>query len=162
MDVETETEAMRTAKLQLLRDPDIQPTEDVIANALGEAYGAYGQFINELTNHDIQIEWRYYTDGKAWLAKGLDRWTGVRGGKHETTIFWMSIWDGFFKVSFFIPEKIRAEAHSLPLADKIKLLIADSKQMGTKFKYFPLVFDLCSDEMLESVFTLVDFKIRNK
>jgi len=38
-----------------------------------------------------------------------------------------------------------------------QIMIADSKQMG-KLKYFPLVFDLCSDEMFEAVFSLADFR----
>ena len=36
-------------------------------------------------------------------------------------------------------------------------MIAASQQMG-KLKYFPLVFDLHSDEMFEAVFLLVDFR----
>lgn len=142
---------------QLLRNPDIQPSSDVIAKALGESNNAYTKFVGELASHDIHLEWRYYNDGKAWLAKGLFKWTGVRGGQKETTIFWLSIWDGFFKVTIYIPEKARADVLNLPLDNEVKLMIADSKQMG-KLKYFPLVFDLCSDEMFETIFPLVDFK----
>lgn len=148
---------METNKEQLLRNPDIQPTSDVIAKALGEAHIAYIKFIKELDSHDIQLEWRYYTDGKAWLAKGLYKWTGVRGGQKETTVLWLSIWEGFYKVTIYFPEKVRVDVLSLPLDNEIKLMIADSKQMG-KLKYFPLVFDLCSDEMFEAVFLLADFR----
>ena len=147
---------METNKEQLLRNPDIQPSSDAIVKALGEASNAYIKFINELVSHDIQLEWRYYTDGKAWLAKGLYKWTGVRGGQKETTIFWLSIWDGFFKVTIYFPEKIRFDVYNLPIDEKVKEMIADSKQMG-KIKYFPLVFDLCSHEMFETIFSLVDF-----
>lgn len=66
-----ETEEMKSTKQQLLRNPDIQPTNDVISKVLGEANNAYIKFINELGGRDIQIEWRYYNDGQAWLAKGL-------------------------------------------------------------------------------------------
>jgi hypothetical protein len=83
---------------QLLRSPDIKPSSDVVAKALGEANKAYIKFVNELANHDIRIEWRYYCDGKAWLAKGLYNWTGIRGGQNETTVFWLSIWEGFFQL----------------------------------------------------------------
>lgn len=148
---------MKTAKEQLLRNPDTQPTSDVIANALGKANNAYIKFINELASRDIQLEWRYYNDGKAWLAKGLYRWTGARGGRNETTVFWLSIWPGFFKVTLYVPEKARADVSGLPLDHEVKRMIADSKQMG-KMKYFPLVFDLCSDERFESVFSLADFR----
>ena len=65
------------------------------------------------------------------------------------TVFWLSIWEGFFKVTIYIPEKARADIFSLPLDDEVKQMIADSKQMGEKLKYFPLVFELHSDEMFE-------------
>lgn len=149
---------MKSTKQQLLRSPNIQPTSDVIAEALGEANNAYIKFVNELASHGIELEWRYYNDGKAWLAKGLHKWTGVRGGQNEVTAFWLSIWDSFFKVTIYVPEKARTGALSLPLGDEVKRMIADSKQMGKKLKYFPLVFELHSDEMFELVYTLADFR----
>ena len=148
---------MKINKEQLLRNPDIEPSSDVIAKALGESNNAYVKFINNLASHDIHLEWRYYNDGKAWLAKGLFKWTGVRGGQNETTVFWLSIWDGFFKVTIYIPEKARADVLSLPLDNEVKLMISGSQQMG-KLKYFPIVFDLCSDEMFETIFLLADFR----
>ena len=84
-------------------------------------------------------------------------WTGNRGGQNETTVFWLSIWDGFFKVNIYVPEIARADLLILPLDNDVKQTIADSKQMG-KLKYFPLVFDLYSDEMFEAVFILADFR----
>ena len=156
----SETEVMKSTK-QLLRNPDIDPSSEVIAKALGESNKAYIKFINELANHDIQLEWRYYNDGKAWLAIGLYKWTGVRGGQNKTTVFWLSIWDGFFKVTIYFPEKSRADVLSLPLDNEVKLMISDSRQMG-KLNYFPLVFDLRSDEMFEAVFMLSDFRKSKK
>jgi len=148
---------MKTAKEPLLRNPEIQPTRDVIASALGEANNAYLTFIDQLTNNDLQLEWRYYNDGKAWLAKGLYNWTGARGGQKQTTVFWLSVWNGFFKVTIYIPEKVRADLLRLPLGDDVKQLVNDSKQMG-KLKFFPLVFDFCSEEMFEEFFTLAEFR----
>jgi hypothetical protein len=148
---------MLPVNMQLLRDPAIVPSSDVISDALKEAYNAYMKFVSELENHDVHMDWRYYTDGKAWLAKGLHHWIGVRGGQKETTIFWLSIWDGFFKVTFFISEKVRVNALALPLDNVVKQMITDSKQMG-KLKFFPLVFDVCSDERFEDICSLVNFK----
>ena len=148
---------MEMNKVQLLRNPDIQPSSDVIAKALGESNNAYIKFLGELAGHDIHLEWRYYNDGKAWLTKGLYKWKGVRGGQNETTVFWLSIWDGFFKVTIYIPEKARAEVLNLPLANEVKQKIAASKQMG-KLKFFPVVFDLYSDEMFDAAFLLSDFR----
>ncbi len=142
---------------QMLRNPEIEPSDEVIANALGEANKAYETFINALNGYDIQLEWRYYKDGKAWLAKGLFRWIGVRGGQKVETVFWLSVWKGFFKVTFYFPEKVRMGVLNLPLDPETRGMIEASQQMG-KLKCFPLVFDLSSDEKFESLFMLLDFK----
>ena len=152
-----ETDGIKSSGQQL-RDPGVSPTDEVIARALGEAHNAYIQFVRELVDHNIQLEWRYYNDGKAWLAKGLCRWTGIRGGQKETTVFWLSVWDGFFKVTIYIPEKYRADILSIPLDDKVRQMVGDSDQMGNRLKFFPLVFPLFSDEMFEAVFLLAEFR----
>ena len=152
---------------QLLRDPNMEPTNEIIADALGEANGAYLKFTEGLKSRDINLTYRYYTDGKAWLGKGLYRWTGARGGQNEVTAFWLSVWGdpsragGFFKVSIYIPEKARADALRLPVSDDIKRMIDSSNQMG-KLKFFPLIFDMRSDELADEVYTLIDFKKRIK
>jgi len=142
---------------QLLRNPAIELTNEVISEALGSANAAYVRFIEGLTNHNIQVEWRYYNDGKVWLGKGLYKWTGVKGGQKEVTAFWLSVWDGFFKVTIYVPAKARADAMNLPLDDRVKSMIAESNQMG-KLKFFPVTFSLDSDELFDDVYTLVDFR----
>ena len=60
-----------------------------------------------------------------------------------------------------MPVKSRGEVNLLPLENEVKQMVAGSKQMGNTLKYFPLVFNLDSDQMLEAVFTLIDFR-RNR
>lgn len=141
----------------LLRDSSIEPTRDIIAEGLGAANSAYAKFIDGLKSHDIQVDWRYYNDGKAWLGKALYKWTTTRGTQKEMTAFWLSIWKGFFRVSLYIPERVRADVLKLPVDDEIKKMIEDSKQMG-KLKYFPLIFDLRSDELFDEIYTLANFR----
>lgn len=154
--------ATEQSHLQLLRDPAIEPTSDVLAQALGKSNDAYMKFVNKLAGHDVELVWRYYTDGKAWLAKGLFKWTGVRGGSKEMTVFWLSIWEGFFKVTVFVHEKHRAELLKLPLPADVTRMIVDAKQMGERLKYFPVVFDVRSDELFGALFEIVNFKKRLK
>ena len=142
---------------QLLRNPDIAPTSEVIAEALGSANAEYVKFMDGLPHHDVEVAWRYYNDGKAWLGKGLYQRTGARGGQKEITVFWLSIWDGFFKVTFYIPEKARAEALSLSIDEGVNHTIAAAKPLG-KLKFFPLTFDLKSDESFDDLYTLVNFR----
>jgi len=142
---------------QLLRDPDIEPTDEVIAAALDAANSAYAAFIEGLKKHDLEVEWRYYNDGKAWLGKGLYKWTTSRGTNKEMTAFWLSIYNGFFKVTIYIPEKVRAQALALPLEEEIKEMIKSAKRIG-KLKFFPVTFDLRSDELFKDLYTLADFR----
>ena len=142
---------------QLLRDVNIGPTREIVADGLGLANAAYTGFVKEFEDHDVQLEWHYYNDGKAWLGKGLYKWSTIRGTQKEITVFWLSIWDDFFKVTIYIPEKNRQEALNLPLNDEIIKIIKESKPMG-KLKFFPLIFDLRSDDLFSEVFTVIDFK----
>jgi len=142
---------------QLLRSPDIEPTSEVIAAGLGSANSAYVQFIGELGDHEINLQWRYHTDGKAWLAKGVYERIGPRGGRKEMTAFWLAIFEGFFKATVYTPEKAPAAALRLPLDDEVKQMISDAKQMG-KMKIFPLTFDLYAEELLDAVYALIDFR----
>lgn len=153
----SKTKGMKPTKEQLLRDPNTHPTKEVLSEILGQAYAAYVQFVSRLARHEVQLEWRYYTDGKAWLGKGIHKWVGARGGQKEATVFWLSIWDGFFKVTVYIPEKARASLLSLPVDVEVQQMAEDSSQMG-KLKFFPLTFEMHSDERLETIFTIVDFK----
>ncbi len=154
-------ESSKTIKKQLLRDSTIFPTEKVLQTALNDVYCVFQQFIIQLEKLDIQLTWKYYTDGKAWLGKGLYSWNKVRGGTSETTIFWCSIWEDVFKITFYYPEKYRKEVLALPLSNKTRIKVSNSKQMG-KLKFFPLVFDIDSITMFNDIFTLVNFKKKIK
>jgi len=144
-------------EIQLLRDPAVEPTSELIAEGLGAANGAYVRFIEGLESHNVELTWRFYNDGKAWLGKALHKWTTSRGTPKEVTAFWLSIWDGFFKLSFFIPEKARFDVLALPLSDEVLDMIEQAKQMG-KLKFFPLVFSVSSDKLFDDLYTLVDFR----
>ena len=142
---------------QLLRDQNIEPTEDVIADCLGQANTTYVRFLEEIEKIDIQVDWRYYNDGKSWLAKALYKWVTSRGTQKETTACWLSIWDGLFKVTIYIPTKHREDALSLPLSDEVKTMVAEAQQIG-KLKFFPLIFDIDSEELFKDILALVEFR----
>jgi len=147
------------ADQQLLRDPNIPLTDETLAAALGDRQKTFSKFTERLKSSDVVIEWRYYNDGKAWLGKGQYKWTTPRGANKETTCFWFSVWDGFFRVTVFVKESVRAEAQNLPVSKAVKKEIAEAKQIG-KLKFFPIIFVVRSDEILDDICTLVDFKKR--
>jgi len=135
-----------TEKKQLLRDPDIHPTNNVLSELLGDGYEGYTAFLEMLANLEIKLEWRYYFDGKAWLGKGLYQWKTKRGSEKEKTVFWLSAWEGFFRVGFFFSEKARAGLQDLSIGESVKKKIECVQQMG-KLKFSPLIFDIASAKL---------------
>lgn len=144
---------------QLLRDPNIVPTVEVIADGLGTTNNVYIKFIDELKKYDISLmEWRYYNDGKAWLSKGEYKWTTSRGTNKVKPMFWLSIWDGFFKVSFFFSEKTRDQLLSLSISEGTKEMIKSIKPNGDKMKFLSIIFDVDNVKQFNDIFVLSQFR----
>lgn len=133
-------------KEQLLRNPEVYPSDEVIAAALGDSYKAYTAFTQKLPDSGIAPEWRYYNDGKSWLCKGVYK---------KKTVFWLSVWDGFFKVSLFFTEKTRVGIAELPVNEDIKTQIANEPARG---KLIPLLLDVYSQPQLDNAITLMSYK----
>ncbi|OCN05508.1 hypothetical protein A4S06_08635 [Erysipelotrichaceae bacterium MTC7] len=144
---------------QLLRDPNVEPTDELIADGLGEANNAYKKFINDLKEQSVFLmDWRFYNDGKAWLSKGEYKWITKRGTNKVKPIFWLSIWEGLFKVSFLFAEKTRDELIQLPLSEDTKSLIENTKPNGKSMQYLSVIFDVKNDSVLNDIYTLVKFR----
>ncbi|WP_368742722.1 DUF3788 family protein [Enterococcus casseliflavus] len=146
-------------KKQLFRDKNVKPTEQLIAESLGEGYVIYQRFIETLENEGISLmDWRYYQDGKAWLSKGEYKWTTTRGTNKVKPIFWLSMWEGFFKVSFHFSEKVRTQLLSLPVSDETKETILKAPTNGTKMKFFSVIFDVANDVPLIDIYQIAEFR----
>lgn len=140
---------------QLLRDSNVTPTDIVISEGLGDANKVYIKFIKELKQQDITLmDWRYYNDGKAWLSKGEYKWTTPRGANKVKPLFWFSLWEGFFKVSFFFSDKLRTELQELPISQDVKDTITSAKSMGKSMRFFSLVIDVSDEKQLADVYIL--------
>jgi len=144
---------------QLLRNPEITPTSEIIAKGLDGAYNAYTRFVKELEDYGITLmDWRFYNDGKAWLSKGEYKWITLRGANKVKPIFWLSIWSGFFKVSFFIGSDIQGELLALPISQNTKEQIKDAKPMGKTMRFLPIVFDISDEGQLSDLYILSEFR----
>lgn len=147
---------------QLLRNPDIEPTFEIIASGLGKINSVYTEFIQKLKEYDVSLmDWRFYNDGKAWLSKGEYKWTTARGTNKVKPLFWLSIWEGFFKVSFFFSAKIQDELLNLPVSEEAKSVIKNAKPMGKTMRYVPVIFDVNKDKQLDDLFVLMVFRKDN-
>ena len=133
----------------LLRDPEVFPSDEVLKDALGDTgYKVLKSFTGTITNEEYGLitEWRFYNDGKAWLCKVQHK---------KKTVLWLSVWEGFFKVSFFFTEKHLEAIAALDISDTIKEDFAKAKPTG---RLIPMILDITDKEQLDDLLTVVRFK----
>ena len=131
-----------------LRDAEIFPSDRVLKDTLGDVYDVLESFLATITNEAylLSFEWRYYNDGKAWLCKVQHK---------KKTILWLSVWEGFFKVSFFFTEKHLEAIAALDISEAIKTELASAKTVG---RLIPMIFNINNANQLEELRTVVRFK----
>lgn len=136
----------------LLRDAGIDPTNEVLEKALGKTvFGVYTELIAMATTEfDIEPQWRFYNDGKAWLCKAVNK---------KKTIFWLSVWEGSIKLSFFFTEKTRGGIAELAINKEIKDNFEKAEQTG---KLVALILDITKKEQLKDVREIIGYKKKLK
>jgi hypothetical protein len=133
---------------QLLRDQHTFPSTEVLKNALKDSYEVYEELIQTITNtqYGLTIEWNYYKDGKAWLCKVQYK---------KKTIFWLSVWDEFFKTGFYFTKKNSSGVVALDIKKSLKEKLISNKSIG---KLIPLTIDLNKKAQLKDVLTIIEYK----
>jgi len=91
-------------------------------------------------------EWRYYNDGKAWLCKAVFK---------KKTIFWLSVWDGFFKAGFYFVERHCPGIYELAVDDSIKQELKKAKPFGT---LYPVGLTISKSEQINDLLALIQYK----
>ena len=134
---------------QLLREQKIFPSKEVLKQLLGQVYDVLESVETQLTQDEFALtfEWHYYKDSKAWLCKVSHK---------KKTVFWLSVWDGFFKTSFFFLER-HIEGIAALQIDENRFTV--EKEWG---KMIPLIFNICKQEQINDLLKVVEFKKRAK
>lgn len=132
----------------LLKEPEIVPTKEVLAKVLGRSYSAFDALITTITDPEFGLipKWNYYKDGKAWLCKVQYK---------NNTVFWLSVWDKYFKTGFYFTEKNAGGIDRLDIDPGIKKNFKSSKHIG---KLIPLVIAVHKKEQLDNVLKIVAYK----
>ena len=136
-------------EIQLLRDPEVKPTEQIIRDIYDDKlFGVYKELYKTITNPELELspEWNYYRDGKAWLCKVIYK---------KKTVFWLSLWDKLIKTSFFFTEKTRGGVMELPISEKIKHDFQEVKNTG---KLFALIMDINTKEQIKDFVEIIKYK----
>lgn len=132
----------------LLREKAEPPGDKSINDALKDAYPVFVQFIETINRDEYGITgtWNFYKDGKAWLFKAS--WK-------NKTIFWLSVWDGFFKVGFYFNDKNGAGIPGLPIDLSLKELFLNTPPIG---KLRPLTINVTERIQLDDLLRVVMYK----
>ena len=132
----------------LLNDKGEYPDDAVLARHLGRAKAAWDAFTAGAAERfpDATLEWRYYNDGKAWLCKLV---------RKKKTVCWISIWNRFFKTTFYFTAKSDKDIEKLPIASELKDSYRAHETIG---KLKPLTIEVKTRKALEPVFVLVKYK----
>lgn len=131
---------------QILSNPDIYPDENVLALELRESYNVFSTFLASLEDYKINLEWHYYKDVKGWLGKAVTK---------KKTVFWLSVWEGYFKMNFYFTDKTRTGIADLPVAEEIKEMAANNEEQK---KYININFDISNEAQLRDVYTIISYK----
>ncbi len=131
---------------QLLRDPNLYPGEDVLQAALGGSAPAWKAFLARLDACGLTLEWRFYDDGKAWLAKGQAK---------KKTVFWGSVWEGSFRTTFFFPAAAAPDLDALGIAKDAQKAVTIAPPVG---KSIPFLVEVRGEDDLAAAYALLEYK----
>lgn len=136
----------------LLNDPDQPPTEEMLRGILRDSFNVYRDMIVEITSdeHGLIPEWRFYNDGKAWLCKMVFK---------KKTIFWLSVWDGYFKAGFYFMERHCQGISELDIDPGIKEALSVAKPFGT---LYPVTLEMRREEQIRDLLIIIEYKKKLK
>ena len=135
----------------VLNNEDVYPDNNTIKKVLREYFTLYNDLINKInkTPFNLLAEWRYYNDGKSWLCKIIYK---------KKTVIWLSIWDGYFKLSFYFSEKNYKGIYNLNINNHIKLEF-ESVDFTGKLK--PLIIKVTDKSQIDDILIIADYKMKN-
>jgi hypothetical protein len=116
-----------------------------LSDALGKSYSVLEELETQLIQNEsvITFNWHYYKDSKGWLCKVSHK---------KKTVFWLSIWNGFFKTSFFFLERHLESIAALEI-DENSFTI--EKEWG---KMIPIIFNINSKKQIPDLLKMTELK----
>jgi len=132
----------------LLREKEIEPTNEVLENVLGkELFKLYQELIKIFTDEfSLEPQWQFYKDGNAWLCKVVHK---------KKTILWLSIWENYIKTGFYFTEKTGIGVLELDIDNKIKEVFEVANPIG---KLIPLIIDINQQKQIEDLKEVIKYK----
>jgi hypothetical protein len=135
-------------EIQLLKDKNEFPTKEVLENALGSCFPVFKEMMDKITDTSVGLfpQWNYYNDGKTWLCKVSYK---------KKTVFWLSVWNTFFKTGFYFTEKNCSGIEVLKISENLKENFRNNKPIG---KLLPFSLKISRSEQLIDLLTIIEYK----
>jgi hypothetical protein len=132
----------------LLNDKDEFPGDDVLSKYLDKTKSLWDELTSVVSSDfpSASLEWKYYKDGGSWLGKLVQK---------KKTVCWISVWDKFFKVSFYFTEKNDWDIRNLKIDQSLKDAYSAHKPIG---KLKPLIVEVKTKRTLNDVRELIRYK----
>lgn len=132
-----------------LTNPDVPPSPASLKDVLQDSYEPYRKIMHDICNapFNLKQEWTYYLDGKAWLCKVIHK---------KKTVFWLSAYNGYFKMSFYFTLKNADDIAALSISKKIKEIFAASTPIG---KLIPMTIAVRDEKHFRDILKLVQYKM---
>ena len=138
---------METNSQMEFRDESQYPEEELLKAVLNQSYPAYRKLMDLFAQNELNPEWRYYQDGKAWLCKVQ---------KKKKTIVWMSAWKGYMQAVIYFPERYMEQVYKLDISEMAIEKFKASKNVG---KSKPCIFQIRDASILIDFEKVMIFKI---
>jgi hypothetical protein len=137
---------------QILKDPNVYPTDAVLETSLGKNYQIYLEFEKRINEINLKPEWHYFINfGKIWICKILNP-------KNKNMCF-LSIWNTGFKLEIYFTNKTIAGIYELERNSEIKKTAKEMKPMG---KLRPVIFLVENRELINDAIKIFEYKMSLK
>ncbi len=133
-------------------DPNVKPDEKLIFSRIGDKKKLWQTIMAHISDNYKEMEgsWNYYNDGKQWLFKMVHK---------KKTIFWSSIAEGGFRITFYLGGKAEPVIVASDLSDTAKQQYLIGQRFG-KIRAITVIVNDMSD--VSEVKKLIAIKVRLK
>jgi hypothetical protein len=135
----------------VLSDMNTYPSEEIILGFLGKSKACWKEFGDVLNTSfpNLELCWRFYRDGNNWLCKVVNK---------KKTVFWLSVYDGYFKTAFYFTEKTGSNIRKLDIDKEIIESYLKAKSFG---KLKPLRIDIKSKKAVKDLKKVIEYKLES-
>jgi hypothetical protein len=143
---------MAETEKRVLSDKSVIPTDEYIFLLIGEHKIHWQRIMNFLSENykDSSGGWNYYNDGKQWLFKMVNK---------KKTVFWASILDDTFRITFYLGNKADAIIDDSDLPQSVKSEFKSAKRYGL---IRPVSFLIKNSADVDNVLKMVELKSKLK